>query len=53
MVLALSLASAGQARQDQAPRAGRPLVLGYYVPYDAASWASLQAHADQLDQIGV
>jgi spore germination protein YaaH len=25
------------------------LVLGYYVPYDATSWASLQAHPEQLD----
>lgn len=24
-------------------------VLGYYVPYDPTSWASLQAHADALD----
>jgi hypothetical protein len=24
-------------------------VLGYYVPYDATSWASLEEHADQLD----
>jgi spore germination protein YaaH len=27
------------------------LVLGYYVPYDATSWASLQAHADQIDLV--
>ena len=25
------------------------LVLGYYVPYDATSWESLQAHTGQLD----
>ena len=31
--------------------AANRLVLGYYVPYDAASWASLQAHADQLDLV--
>jgi spore germination protein YaaH len=38
-----------------APAAGaqspHALVLGYYVPYDATSWASLEAHADQLDVI--
>jgi spore germination protein YaaH len=26
-------------------------LLGYYVPYDAASWTSLQAHADALDVV--
>ena len=30
-------------------RTARGLVLGYYVPYDATSWASLEAHTDQLD----
>jgi spore germination protein len=25
------------------------VVLGYYVPYDASSWASLQEHAHQMD----
>jgi spore germination protein len=35
----------------RADAAARPLVLGYYVPYDAASWASLQAHADQIDLV--
>ncbi len=38
------------ATQPNPPRqARRPLLLGYYVPYDATSWDSLQAHADQLD----
>jgi spore germination protein YaaH len=27
------------------------LVLGYYVPYDATSWASLEAHPEQLDVV--
>ncbi|MBV9577679.1 MAG: hypothetical protein JO057_03710 [Chloroflexi bacterium] len=27
------------------------LVLGYYVPYDPTSWASLQAHANQLNLV--
>lgn len=27
------------------------MFLGYYVPYDASSWASLEAHADQLDYV--
>ncbi|MBI2939311.1 MAG: hypothetical protein HYY04_02650 [Chloroflexi bacterium] len=30
------------------PASGR-LVLGYYVAYDASSWQSLLAHADQID----
>jgi spore germination protein YaaH len=39
--LALAQAPAGR------PRSG--LVLGYYVPYDGTSWASLEAHASQID----
>lgn len=31
-------------------RDGR-VFLGYYVPYDASSWASLEANADQLDYV--
>ncbi len=30
---------------------GRGLVLGYYVPYDPTSWASLQAHPGQVDLV--
>jgi spore germination protein YaaH len=36
------------------PQAVRPnggLVLGYYVPYDPTSWASLEAHASQVDVV--
>src|SRR4051794_4856525 len=32
-----------------APGVPNRRVLGYYVPYDPASWASLEAHADQID----
>jgi spore germination protein len=38
-----------------APRAAaqvpRKLVVGYYVPYDPTSWASLSAHADRLNVV--
>src|SRR5216684_8272884 len=27
-------------------------VLGYYVPYDATSWKSLEAHSDAIDLVG-
>lgn len=40
---------ATEARQASGSR----LVLGYYVPYDAGSWASLEAHADQLDLVAL
>ena len=40
----------GQAAQAEAPRAR--VVLGYYVPYDTTSWASLRAHVDQMDYVG-
>ena len=42
----LATGQAGAARQA----AGRS-VLGYYVPYDATSWASLAEHVDQLDVV--
>ena len=29
--------------------AAQRIMLGYYVPYDPTSWASLEAHADALD----
>jgi spore germination protein YaaH len=29
----------------------RGVFLGYYVPYDPTSWASLEAHIDQLDVV--
>ena len=31
--------------------AGGGIVLAYYVPYDPTSWASLQAHAAQIDLV--
>jgi spore germination protein YaaH len=37
--------------QTQGSVPGSGVVLGYYVPYDATSWASLQAHADQLNVV--
>jgi spore germination protein YaaH len=40
-MLAPSLGHASMERQ----------LLGYYVPYDAASWSSLQAHATELDLV--
>ena len=57
---------AQRATQPETPRAAEPetqraaqvethrahLVLGYYVPYDVTSWASLRAHVDQLDYVG-
>ena len=55
-VVLASLVLASVALSDTGPAQGlqrlnlrRPLILGYYVPYDAASWTSLQAHAEQLD----
>jgi spore germination protein len=51
LVLALSgllVPSAGRAgaRQSQAK-----VVMGYYVPYDGSSWASLERHAQSLDMV--
>jgi spore germination protein YaaH len=47
MALALSnsICVPAQAATDHA------LVLGYYVPYDASSWASLEAHPEHLDVV--
>lgn len=59
VVLSLSLLSAAlshggvNAQQSPAGDVGHHLVLGYYVPYDGTSWASLQAHADQLDIVAM
>ena len=33
------------------PTAPGRIVLAYYVPYDSTSWASLEAHADQIDYV--
>ena len=42
---------------DRTPSVPRPpgqrLVLGYYVPYDPTSWASLQAQAQSIDVVAV
>ncbi len=46
--LALMLALASVPVQAAAPER---LMLGYYVPYDTTSWASLEAHADKLDVV--
>jgi len=48
ILLAVSLPVSGFA-QTRTGLPGSGLVLGYYVPYDPTSWASLQAHPDQLD----
>jgi len=45
MVLAFVLGTATPAS------AAQRIMLGYYVPYDTTSWASLQAHADDLDVV--
>jgi spore germination protein len=45
-VLAVCLAPPGGRASAEA---NRPALLGYYVPYDSTSWASLEAHADALD----
>ncbi|HEY1296204.1 MAG TPA: glycosyl hydrolase family 18 protein [Chloroflexota bacterium] len=42
-------AHAGLAHQETGRRPSAGLMLGYYVPYDATSWASLQAHASDVD----
>lgn len=39
----------GVATPAQAP--APPLLLGYYVPYDASSWHSFQEHAGQVDVV--
>src|SRR5207245_2407550 len=36
-------------RAESALQPANRLVLGYYVPYDATSWASLVDHVDGLD----
>ena len=48
MCALLAAAALGQPAGAQPSHA---LVLGYYVPYDPTSWASLEAHADQLDVV--
>ena len=50
LVAATLLVGPGAPSTILAQSPGR-LVLGYYVPYDATSWASLEAHADQLDVV--
>ena len=32
-------------------RPSRPIILGYYVPYDSTSWDSFRAHAASLDYV--
>ena len=51
LAFVLGLAATGQA--DAAKQAAGRLVLGYYVPYDATSWASLGEHVDQLDMVAL
>lgn len=41
--------TAAPSTTKRAPRRDGRLVLAYYVPYDPTSWASLEAHADQID----
>jgi spore germination protein len=46
-LLAVFLLSSGAPAQ-----ANQRHVLGYYVPYDATSWKSLEAHSDAIDLLG-
>jgi spore germination protein len=51
-VLALLLwTTQAGARPGEAQQLSARLVLGYYVPYDTTSWASLAAHLDGLDLV--
>src|SRR5438045_1090102 len=50
LALLITTNQAGE-RADAAQQLAGRLVLGYYVPYDASSWASLAAHVDQLDLV--
>src|SRR5215208_4534519 len=55
VILAALLPAAVAARSyaDDAPAAAaRRGVLGYYVPYDPASWASLQEHPEAINAVG-
>jgi spore germination protein len=38
-------------RTAAAPSVPNRRVLGYYVPYDPASWATVEAHADKIDVV--
>jgi spore germination protein YaaH len=48
-LLACAVLPAGVWAQTRAPE--RRQVLGYYVPWDGASWATLEANAGQLDVV--
>src|SRR5919197_5148 len=53
LALFVPVPAAAQPAVDQAsPPAARRGVLGYYVPYDPSSWASLQEHARAIDAVG-
>src|SRR6266571_4740707 len=47
LLMTLAPTSGAAAAQQSEPR----LVLGYYVPDDPASWASLAEHVDHLDMV--
>src|SRR6267378_7953447 len=49
LAVLVTLQPADRAHAAQEPP--QRLVLGYYVPYDPASWASLAEHVDQLDMV--
>src|SRR4051812_35529247 len=59
LILILGLVTLGMpspltSQELAAPAADAPRrVLGYYVPYDPASWFSLEAHASSLDMVAV
>jgi spore germination protein len=49
VVLLLGLISQGALRAQSAGRP--PHLVAYYVPYDATSWQSLQAHPESIDTV--
>jgi spore germination protein len=48
---ALAAAQGVSDRAQAAPSVPNRRVLGYYVPYDPASWATLEAQADKIDMV--
>jgi spore germination protein YaaH len=50
VLLALALLVGAVSGAQAAPPSAK-MVLAYYVPYDATSWGSLQAHADAIDVV--
>ena len=51
LLLTAAIVALSLGRPAFADSSGHALVLGYYVPYDATSWASLEAHPEDLDMV--